>query len=147
VLENLDHAELRHALMYRAFDLYNGGPSRDWSADVHALFESMARPARTVASAEPRQQGRPSLPLERYAGTYVDSTYGKVTVTYANGTLHAQVVSDPSQDLEPVDFETFRSHAVPGQATSALTFLPHGTGGISAVRVAGITFARERERR
>jgi CubicO group peptidase (beta-lactamase class C family) len=32
VLENLDHAELRHALMYRAFDLYNGGPSRDWSA-------------------------------------------------------------------------------------------------------------------
>ena len=34
VLENLDHAELRHGLMYKVFDLYHprAGPSRDWSA-------------------------------------------------------------------------------------------------------------------
>jgi hypothetical protein len=28
-----------------------------------------------------------SLPLEQYAGTYVDSLYGKAVVTYENGAL------------------------------------------------------------
>src|SRR5258708_7268894 len=44
VLANLDHAELRHALMYRVFDLYTGGPARDWSADVRALFAAAHPP-------------------------------------------------------------------------------------------------------
>ena len=38
VLANLDHAELRHALMYRVLDLYAGNPARDWSDELHALF-------------------------------------------------------------------------------------------------------------
>lgn len=33
VQANLDHAELRHAIMYRAFDEFALGISRDWSAD------------------------------------------------------------------------------------------------------------------
>ena len=32
ILENLDHAEIRHGLMYAAFDQILGGSSRDWSA-------------------------------------------------------------------------------------------------------------------
>ena len=39
VLSNLDHAELRHALMYRVFDLYGtGNRTRDWSADLLDLY-------------------------------------------------------------------------------------------------------------
>ena len=30
VLGNLDHIELRHALMYKVFDMYSGGSARDW---------------------------------------------------------------------------------------------------------------------
>ncbi len=32
-----DHAEVRHALMYRVFDLYGSHPLRDWSADLQDL--------------------------------------------------------------------------------------------------------------
>jgi CubicO group peptidase (beta-lactamase class C family) len=41
VLENLDHAEIRHGLMYSAFDLFENGPRRDWSVDLKPIF---ARP-------------------------------------------------------------------------------------------------------
>ena len=142
VLENLDHAELRHGLMYSAFDLYSGGSQRDWSAELKKLFERPARQA--SANAAGRTVTPPSLPLERYAGTYVDSAYGEVRVTFANGALQAAAVSASASPLQPVDFETFRTRPGPGVDEATLTFLPDGAGGVSAVRVLGVTFARVR---
>jgi CubicO group peptidase (beta-lactamase class C family) len=144
VLENLDHAELRHGLMYSVFDLYTGGPSRDWSAELHTLFADAARANQGRAVAR-NAQARPSLPLERYAGTYVDSAYGTVTVTIANGALKAQIVNEPVQDLEPWEYETFRTVSTdPSRPATSLTFRPDGTGGISSVQLLGIAFARTR---
>jgi hypothetical protein len=143
ILENLDHAELRHGLMYAAFDLYgsSSGAKRDWSAELKTLF---AHPTATPAAA-PRATMPPSLPLERYVGTYVDSTYGDVRVTLANGVLQAQIVTDPVTPLQAATFETFRTRpADAARDPSTLTFMPDGAGGVSAVRALGITFARVR---
>lgn len=142
ILENLDHAELRHGLMYAAFDLYSSssGAKRDWSAELKTLF---AHPAATAAAA-PRATMPPSLALDRYVGTYVDSTYGDIRVTLANGALQAQVVTDPVAPLQAVTFETFRTRPADAHDPTTLTFMPDGAGGVSAVRVLGITFARAR---
>jgi len=150
VLENLDHAELRHALMYSVFDLYNGGRSRDWSSDLKALFASRAGAARTAATITPgaaRAPAPPSLALERYAGTYVDSAYGEVRVSFANGALSAAVVNGIAEPLEAVRFDAFRTK--PSAATDdamTLVFMPDGMGGVASVRVSGVTFVRTRER-
>ncbi|HEV8496322.1 MAG TPA: serine hydrolase [Gemmatimonadaceae bacterium] len=147
VLENLDHAELRHGLMYSVFDLYSGGPSRDWSHELHDLFASLAR-SRPQAQPGMRAETHPSLPLEKYAGTYVDSTYGTVQVTLANGALQVQLADQAPQKLEPVEYETFRSPASPGvRQTLALTFVPDGAGNVSAVRLFGVPFERVRPAR
>jgi CubicO group peptidase (beta-lactamase class C family) len=144
VLENLDHAELRHALMYRAFDLYNGGPSRDWSAEVAALFARARQGAGAVAQTSQRVERPASVAIERYAGTYVDSAYGTVTVTNANGKLRARVVSDPEADLDHLDVDSFRTHPANPRDQIALTFTPDGAGGVSAVRISGVSFVRVR---
>jgi hypothetical protein len=149
ILENLDHAELRHGLMYDALDQYLGGPQRDWSAEVRALFDGMRRPGGggrggTVASRTPT---KPSLALDRYAGTYVDSAYGTIQVTSANGALRAKVATDPEAELVPVNYETFRTTPAPPASPAALTFLLDGTGGVSGVRVSGVTFNRVRATR
>ena len=144
VLENLDHAELRHALMYRAFDLYNGGPSRDWSAEVSALFARMRQGGGGVAQAGQRAERPASVAIEKYAGTFVDSAYGTVTVTSANGKLRARVVTDPEAELDHLDVDSFRTHTANPRDQVALTFTPDGVGGVSAVRVYGISFARVR---
>ena len=83
------------------------------------------------------------MPLERYTGVFVDSTYGKIQVTLANGVLRAQVENERPVDLEPAGNERFRSRTpAEGQGT-VLIFVPDGTGNISAVRLSGtMVFSR-----
>ena len=88
----------------------------------------------------------PSLPLDRYAGTYVDSAYGDIRVTFQNGALQAAVVDDPAVPLEPVNFEAFRTKSAGSGRPTVLTFIPDGNGGVSGVRVFNIVFARARTR-
>jgi hypothetical protein len=140
VLENLDHAELRHGLMYSVFDLFDSGPRRDWSKDLEPIF---ARPRATVAQTG-RATSPASLPLDRYAGTYVDSAYGDIRVTVQDGALQAAVVTDPAATLEHVSFDAFRTKPSGSARPTVLTFVPDGSGGVSGVRVFNILFARAR---
>lgn len=146
VLENLDHAELRHGLMYTVFDLFENGPRHDWSKDLQPIF-ARPRPTAVAAARATPAPSAPSLPLERYAGTYVDSAYGIVHVTFQNGALQAAVVTDPPAPLEPVTFEAFRTKPSEGVRPMVMTFVPDGSGGVSGVRVFNILFARARAQR
>jgi CubicO group peptidase (beta-lactamase class C family) len=144
VLENLDHAEIRHGLMYSAFDLYDGGASRDWSKDLHELFASL-RPARPQMAGGARPETHPSLPLDKYVGTYVDSTYGSIQITMSNGALQVQAGELTGQRLEPVEYEMFRTQpSAGGRAPLSLTFVPDGAGNVMAVRLFGVTFPKVR---
>jgi CubicO group peptidase (beta-lactamase class C family) len=149
VLENLDHAELRHALMYEVFDMYTAGgkkPPRDWSADLKALFAAqrqtrVSRRSGVVATAQPTPA---SMPLDRYAGTYTDSTYGTVTVTVTNGALQAQYGRWEVGALTHDTFERFRSVARDSlEGQSVLTFVPDGDGHVRAVQFFGQSFSRD----
>jgi CubicO group peptidase (beta-lactamase class C family) len=154
VLANLDHAELRHALMYQVFDLYGASAAsrgnstssaaapRDWSADLHKLLA-----ARHAAAAAPaRASGtHPSLPLERYVGTYSDSAYGAVQVTLADGALHARFEKADLGTLEHWEYDVFHSQpADRSESPRTLTFVPDGSGSVSGVRLFGVTFVRAR---
>jgi CubicO group peptidase (beta-lactamase class C family) len=152
ILENVDHAELRHALMYKVFDMYRAqtrAPARDWSADLKAHFDSLHTAQRaTVAAAEASAKTKsagasPSLPLDRYAGSYVDSTYGNITVAFANGALRARFVNFDIGELKHGTFETFQSvKDDPLEGATELTFVPDGSGHVSAVQAFGVTFNR-----
>jgi len=49
--------------------------------------------------------------------------------------------------LEPVSVEAFRTKPSDGGRATVLTFIPDGNGGVSAVRVSNILFARSRVQR
>ena len=141
VLANLDHAELRHALMYRVFDMYAGNPERDWSAELLKLFAPATRTA--SAPQRPADAVAPSLPLDRYAGTYADSTYGSVEVTLADGVLHARFGKEDLGRLMPWNYESFRALGPPPEESrQSLTFVPDGAGRITAVQMFGVSFGR-----
>jgi len=112
VLGNLDHAELRHAIMYRVLDRYAGRPDRDWSAEFLQLYAGLqkqaeAERAKTMAS---RVAGTsPSLQLERYAGTYSDPLHGDVVVTSEGGGLRIRYGSAFGGSLEHWHYDTFRA--------------------------------------
>ena len=149
VLANLDHAELRHALMYRFFDLSAGLPERDWSADLLALYGDLrerSRAGRLEAEQRRAADTQPGLPLDRYAGTYVSPTYGRAVVTLRDGRLHLEF-GRRAGTLSHWEYESFRAAWTDGGAqTSLIVFASDGAGRTTAVRAFGITFARERTR-
>jgi CubicO group peptidase (beta-lactamase class C family) len=145
VLANLDHAELRHALMYRVFDMYSGREARDWSTELRALYGRLR--AQTVAAREQQQQRRardtrPSLPLERYAGTYTHPTYGDAVVSARAGALHF-AFGRRAAALMHWQYDTFQAHWEDVRMSPSLIVFPtDGSGSVSSVRAFGITFAR-----
>ena len=111
VLANRDHAELRHALMWRVFDAYLGLPARDWSMEFRTLYDSLAARGRAgAAQREQRVSGtRPSLSLDRYAGTYADSLYGVLAVRHDGGRLTIDFGPGRVADVEHWHYDTFRA--------------------------------------
>ena len=112
IFTNLDHSELRHALMYMVFDRFIGPstPAHDWSAEMRVLYRALADSARAEQVARESKRvanTHPTLPLERYAGTYADSLYGTATVALVNGRLTIQVGTASGQ-LEHWLYDLFR---------------------------------------
>ena len=129
-------------------DLYGDGPKRDWSTDLKKLFASKRPPARTMAAGPHVEIARASLPLEKYAGTYVDSAYGNIVITASNGSLSARYDKLDVGVLDHLDYEVFRSRPkTPLSNPASLVFQLDGNGGVTAVRVFGNIFVRSRNAR
>jgi len=108
ILTNLDQTSnnLPEALIFRIFDAYLGGPQRDWSAEVRAKWLPTREALVRSFEARAATPGKPSLPLEQYAGVYADSLLGEVRVTVENGKLVAALPNFVA-DLEPWGYESF----------------------------------------
>ena len=146
VLANLDHAEVRHALMYKVFDLYLANPSRDWSAELQRLYAGTragADSARLRAEARRIPGTRPSLALAQYAGTYADSLVGEVSVSAENGKLRLRTSSSRAGTLEHWQYDSFRvrwDNAWEG--TDIVTFTIGGSGQPSRLDMGGTVLRR-----
>lgn len=125
--------EIRHALMFKVFDTFLGLPARDWSGEMLAMYrEDDARADSASARNQPqRVEGtKPSLALDRYAGTFVDSLYGKVVVTMEEGALRYRLSSTQAGTLEHWQYDTFRvvwDDWWRGRSTITYTIGPNGS--------------------
>jgi CubicO group peptidase (beta-lactamase class C family) len=143
---NLDHAEFRHAIMYKAFDLFagtNGEPARDWSAEFLTLYrnadqrEAAAEAARDTS----RVQGtHPSLALEKYAGTYTHPAWGDLVISMNNGALR-MTIGTGAENTGPLahwNYDTFAATLGDGRGgKTMLTFQLDAAGKIAAVTMDG----------
>lgn len=147
VLGNLDHAEVRHALMYAVFDRYAGGPDRDWSAEFLTLYGDLkkkADEARAKKDALHVAGTSPSLPVQKYAGDYDDPLRGEVKVTYDAGSLKIQYGAAFSGPLEHWHYDTFRaSWAAAWRGTELVTFVLDADGQPAALEMQGGRFQRK----
>ena len=145
VLSNRDHVEVRHALMYKAIDLFLGNPARDWSRELLALYD--ARRARSESARAAREARRikgtkPSLELSKYAGVYEDELLGRMTVTEANGRLRLDAGPALKGEMEHWQYDRFRArYDDRWQGTDFITFTI-GEGVASALEIAGFTLKR-----
>lgn len=111
VLVNMNQVTLTSAIMRRVWDMHLGGTATDWSRvfltlrrDGIARSDSIER----KFAAERVGGTRPSLALQRYAGTYSDSLYGRVTIRLEGNKLIADAGSSWIGDVAHWHYDTFR---------------------------------------
>ena len=113
IFGNIDHAEVRHALMYKAFDLFGfGDNSRDWSKEAKVLYDGIK------ADGDKQQEAikskrvantKPSLPLAAYVGKYSDPLFGTMDVELVDGKLKLIISQTATATLEHWHFDTFQA--------------------------------------
>jgi CubicO group peptidase (beta-lactamase class C family) len=144
ILTNLSGSELRTALKYRIFDAFIGGEKKDWSA-IHLKtmkgFEAQGKAAEKKRIEERVKDTKPSLALEKYAGTYSDEMYGEVKVAQdESGKLVIRYGQAFTGDLEHWHFDTFQStwrDRVLGK--TMVTFTLNASGKVDAVGLQNLT--------
>lgn len=112
IFADMDHTEIRHALMYKAMDLFVfNDNSNDWSKDFYKLYTGFAadNKKREAKSDSARVLNtKPSLELKNYAGNYSNEIYGKATIVLQGDSLMLKFPNDVEVDLSHWNYDTFR---------------------------------------
>ena len=84
VFANLDHAELRHAIMYKVMDLFLfNDDSRDWNKEVFDLYYEIDLKYKDSYLNKFKDRDTNSimsLRLEDYEGEYISDMYGRIII-------------------------------------------------------------------
>jgi hypothetical protein len=150
VLTNQESGAAFEAITYHVLDHYLGTPPHDW---LDAYRQVMDRAAGRIASAERGTTAErdttstPSVPLERYAGTYTDAWYGDVTIALEGNGLVIEFRHTPSLigDLEHWQHDTFvaRWRDRELRADAFVTFVLGPDGSIQRVRMEAVSPATD----
>jgi CubicO group peptidase (beta-lactamase class C family) len=146
VFGNYDHAEVRHALVYKAFDHFALGGTRDWSADFLKLYKNIQsgwEKSQKDFEAKRVAGTKPSLPLEVYAGTYSDPLYGEVVITLQGDQLTVVANNYLKATFTHWHYDTFRGwYDKKWNGKGNASFVLGTDGKISKVNFDGIEFKR-----
>jgi len=147
ILANLDHAEVRHALMFKAFDYFALGGNRDWSKEFLTLYGDIRakREKSTKEYEAKRVMGtHPTLDLKAYAGTYTDPLYGTVIITAAADKLNFNINNFVNAEATCWNYDTFVGpYARKEYGKIGATFNIDELGKVSTVNVDGMLFTRQ----
>jgi CubicO group peptidase (beta-lactamase class C family) len=148
IFENLDHAELRHALMLKAFDLWLfNDNSKDWSTDLFKLYSKLKADSKEKQkeSDTKRVPGtRPSLALQGYIGKYSSDIYGDAQVTINDGNLFVKYPNNNILKLEHWNYDIFKgSFNNFWWDKSSVQFFLDGEGKVSYFEMDGLRYNKK----
>lgn len=112
VLGNLDHAEVRHAIMYQVIDAFMGDNSTDWSTDLKKLYDGLSyrQEMQRKEIVRTRQlETKPSKKLSGYVGKFFNPFWGEVKVSKVENHLHLRISSQLEAELEHWHFDIFKA--------------------------------------
>jgi CubicO group peptidase (beta-lactamase class C family) len=110
IFANLDHAEARHALMFKAFDQYALGGDTDWSKEFLDLYAGIKKKSEDKTKQQEAKRvlnTKPSMDLTGYVGTYSDPLYGTVTISIQNNLLQLSNIKAGTASLTHWNYDSF----------------------------------------
>lgn len=144
---NLDHAELRHALVYKTFDQFALGGNRDWHQEILGLYTGIAKrqeqAIENIFKARVKDT-RPTHDLSSYAGTYVHPLQGVITVGMKDGKLTADQNGFVRSVLGHFHYDTFEVQFEESwMGRDLVTFRTGADGKVEGVEVGGVVFLKK----
>ena len=145
VLTNAEEGGAFDSILYHVLDHYFHLPSTDWIANFKKVDDEEGKDA--AATMKKAESGRaadskPSLPLEKYVGTYNDAWYGPITIRSENGGLVISFDHTPTMigDLQHWQYDTFKAHwRVRTIEDAFITFSLNPDGSIDSARMAAVS--------
>ncbi|WP_224484048.1 serine hydrolase [Robertkochia aurantiaca] len=149
VFGNMDHAELRHAVLFKAIDLFVfDDDSTDWHKEIFALYEPSGKEESEFGDMLEKnriENSSPSLELKAYEGIYVHKMYGEMRVDAVEDSLTITSNDLYNFEMDHLHFNTFISNKnnmlnnkVP------FTFNLGDDGKVETLRVYGLEFNKKR---
>ncbi len=146
VFGNFDHAEVRHALVYKAFDVFGLGGTTDWSKEFLPLYADIkAKNEKELSDFESKRvlNTMPSLPLAEYAGKYADPLYGDLEITLSDNNLLININNFEKASLQHWHYNTFRGpYEKDWYGKAVANFILDTTGKVQRVEFEGMGFAK-----
>ena len=148
IFGNLDHSEIRHALMYKAFDLWCfHDNNNDWADDFLKLYTGLADTAKKREEEQVTKRVKdthPSVPLQAYTGKYVSGIYGDAELVLKDDSLVVKLPGKISLSLRHWNYDTFRGwYNNWWWGKSFIQFTLDTQGKISGLSIDGILFNKE----
>jgi CubicO group peptidase (beta-lactamase class C family) len=147
---NMDHTEIRHALLYKAMDLFIFNDDKtDWSKDLYKLYTSrFAAYKKEEAKTDSARvlHTKASLELKNYAGNYHNEIYGDAGIVLQGDSLVAKFPNNINIDLSHWNYDTFLGrfeHKWYGKAF--LRFNLNEKGNVSGFNFFGVEYDKEEE--
>jgi CubicO group peptidase (beta-lactamase class C family) len=135
VLTNQETGAAFNSITYRLLDYFLNAPPTDWIAAYGEVLKIQRGNAENVLQklqAARNANSKPSLPLEKYAGTYRDAWYGDVNLKMENGKLVMSFSHSPALtgELEHYQYDTFiarwRDRSLDADAFVTFSLTPEG---------------------
>jgi CubicO group peptidase (beta-lactamase class C family) len=145
ILTNAEEDGAFDAILYHVLDHYMQLPATDWIKAFKAVKdkdEQDAAETMTKAEGTRAANSKPSLPLEKYAGTYNDAWYGPITIRSENGGLVISFEHTPGMvgDLQHWQYDTFKAHWRMRTIEDAfVTFWLNPDGSIDSAKMAAVS--------
>jgi CubicO group peptidase (beta-lactamase class C family) len=146
ILSNRGNQFLPESLIYRICDSYLTESPKDWSTDFRKAqkeIDALRKLNEMKDMLVRAKDTKPSLPLEKYAGTYTSELYGDVKVVFDDGKLTLRYGEGYIGALEHWHYDTFRATwKNPREPKVLVSFVLNSRGGVGELRWGDVTAKR-----
>ena len=145
ILTNAEEGGAFDSILYHVLDYYFHLPPSDWIANFKKVKDDEEKDAaETMKKAEGARaaNSKPSLPLEKYVGTYDDAWYGPITIRQEGAGLAISFDHTPGMiaDLQHWQYDTFKAHwRVRTIEDAFVTFSLNPDGSIESAKMAAVS--------
>ncbi len=149
IFSNLDHVEVRHALMFKTIDFFALGGNRDWSKEFLKLYGDIHAAGEKAVNETDKKRvlnTHPSLSLNEYAGIYEDPLYGKLVISFENNELSFLINNNSSTGkLTHWNYNSFKAEFTKKwYGKSDLQFLLNTEGKVDGLNLDGFQYKKSK---